>query len=91
MKNKDYKYKLKNTIYINSDNCIDIVKDESDDWSIYARKGQLAKRVILTNENVNKYLCDTDIDYEYNVVYEFTNGRYVFIGEDEDEFFEKIK
>ena len=90
-----FNYNLKTTLYFNE--YYDAVDDSPDycnnkleaGWKLFARKGQLAKRIEITDEIREEY----SFDNIYNYMYQFKNGYYVLFQNDdlkEELWFEKV-
>ena len=76
-------YILKQTLYYNEfadsiTDCPDYCNGKLEDGCrLFARKGQIAKKVLITKEVRDEY----NIDNMYVVMYTFTNGKYVLFQE----------
>lgn len=84
------KYKLKYTIYHNGDENSDRLEvSKLDDCNIlFAKKGQVAKRLEVTNTIRKKYSV---YDERAKTIYLFNNGKIICCKNKYSDVFEKIK
>lgn len=80
-------WKLKYTLYCDEDyECVENYK-VNDDWKLFAKKGQVAERIELTDENRGDYCAWEEI---WRVAYAFNNGNYVLCQDDYSDDFTAV-
>lgn len=78
-------WKLKESLYRDSDYyAVDNYK-AGDDWKLFVKKGQIAERIVITEEVIDQYCLDNSEIWK--TLYVFNNGNYVLSQDDYCDYF----